>query len=67
MNVGNFLICMDATFFGISRFKQFSPFDATDRSEISGDQKRLFFAGSLSFANTPLRNAVIAKIFKMLT
>ena len=54
---------MDAKFFGKCPFKQFSPYiDATDRSKISSDQKRLFFAVSLyplSFlANDPFKESV---------
>ena len=41
------------------RLKQFSPYDATDRSKIRSDQKCLFFAVSLYpllfFANTPFK------------
>ena len=44
LNVATFWIFMDATFFGMSRFKNFLLIDATDRSKISSDQKRLFFA-----------------------
>ena len=55
--VAPFSICMDVTFFRISRFLLT---DATDRSKISGDQKRFFIALSLyplSFSRTlPLTN-----------
>ena len=48
---------MDATSFGMSCFNNFLLIDATDRSKISSDQKRLFFAVILYplsfFANTP--------------
>ena len=46
---------METTFFGVSRFKQFSPYG----SKISNHQKRLFIAFSLYplsfFANTPFK------------
>ena len=53
---------MDSTFFGMSRFLQFSP-DRRNKIEVrliaSSDQKRLFFAVSLYalsfFANTPFK------------
>jgi len=35
LNVATFPICMDATFFGKSRFNKFFLIDATDRSKIS--------------------------------
>ena len=57
LSVATFWICMDSTFFGISRFNNIFLIDATDRSKISSDQKRLFCAVSLYpllfFANTP--------------
>ena len=37
-------ICMGSSFFGISRFNNFLLIDATDRSKISSDQKRLLLA-----------------------
>ena len=43
-NIATFQIFMDATFFSISLILLK---DATDRSKISSDQKRLFFAVSL--------------------
>ena len=50
---------MDAAFFGVSRFNNFLLIDATDRSKISSDQKRLFFAVNLYplsfFVNTPFK------------
>ena len=59
LNVASFQICMDAAFFDVSRFNNFLLIDATDRSKISSDQKRLFFALSLYplsfFAKTPLK------------
>ena len=55
----NFIICMDDAFFGVSRFSNFLLIDTTDRSKISSNQKRLFFAVNLYplsfFANTPFK------------
>ena len=45
--IASFCICIDATFFSLSRFNNFLLIDATDRNKISSDQKRLFFAVSL--------------------
>ena len=63
--VATFSICMDVTFFSISRFNSFLLTDATDRSKISGDQKRFFIALSLYplsfFANTPFKVTVKKK------
>jgi len=60
LNVATFWICMDATFFSISGFNSFLLIGETDRSKISSDQKRLFFAVSLYpllfFANTPFND-----------
>ena len=55
--VAIFSICMDAKLFGIWEvFNNFLLIDATDRSKISGDQKRFFIVLSLYplsfFANT---------------
>ena len=52
------------TFFGIQVvFNNFLLIGATDRSKISSDQKRLFFAVSLYpllfFANTPFKSNMI--------
>ena len=45
LNVQTFWIYMDAKFFSMIRFfYNFLLIDATDRSRISSDQKRLFFA-----------------------
>ena len=46
LNDATFRICMDATFFGMSHLKNFLLINATYRSKISSDQKRLFFAVS---------------------
>ena len=43
----NFLNLYHAAFFAICRFNNFLLIDTTDRSKISSDQKRLFFAVSL--------------------
>ena len=40
-HVASFWICMDTTFFSESRFNNFLLIDATDRSKIRSDQKRL--------------------------
>ena len=69
------MICLKLNwfFYGLSRMLQFSEFawplsysvcliDATDRSKISGDQKRFFIALSLYplsfFANTPFKKSL---------
>ena len=44
LNAATFWICMDAKFFGISRFNNFHLIGATYTSKISSVQKRLFFA-----------------------
>jgi len=53
------MICLELNF-SISCFNSFLLIDETDRSKISSDQKRLFFAVSLYpllfFANTPFKN-----------
>ena len=50
---------MGATFFGMNCFNNFLLIDATNRSKISSDQKRLFFAVRLFplsfFASTPFK------------
>ena len=46
LNAVTFWICMDAKFFGISRFNNFHLIGATYTSKISSDQKRLFFANN---------------------
>ena len=65
--IATFWICMDATFFSISRFfKYFLRIDATDRNKISIDQKWLFSVVSLyprsCFANTPFKVWMFTKI-----
>ena len=54
-NVVTFWTCMDATFLCMN----FLHTDAADRSKISSNQKRLFFAASLKyisfFAKTPFK------------
>ena len=59
-NVPSLLICMDATFCGVSCFYNFLLINATDRSKISSNQKRFFIALSLYplsfFANTPFND-----------
>jgi len=44
--VATFCICIDVTFFG---FNNLLLIDATDRSKIRSDQKRLFFVLSLYY------------------
>ena len=61
---------MDATFFSISRFLyNFLLIDATDRSKISSDQKRLFFAVSLYplsfFENAPFNTQFLYIPFRI--
>ena len=47
----NFWICMDAAFFGMSRFNNFLLIDATDRRKISRDRRKpipsYIFSGTL--------------------
>ena len=47
------VLCMDAKLFSLSRFNNFLLIDATDRSKISNDQKRIFCLNF--FANTPFK------------
>ena len=49
LNISTFWICMDATFFGMSRFNIFLLIDATDRSKTSSNNHRTFFYISPSF------------------
>ena len=56
LNIATFWICMNAMFFGMSRFYNFLLIDATDWSKISSNHHRIFFDVSLYpllfFANT---------------